>query len=151
MKSPAMVRGLDEESTRGVWGLSGIPTSGVKTPKGIQGSFAPQPSLDIVGDADGESQRVRSTTLPLSVASMIVFPVKTGCFGGIHNRSASEDKADTPIARSGDRYRAMPLYYGILMFAQGTAARWFRRTLRRIRAASRRSPLGGPMERYGSA
>src|SRR4029077_16940931 len=28
------------------------------------------------------------------------------------------DKAYTPIARSGDRYRAMPLYYGMLMFAQ---------------------------------
>jgi hypothetical protein len=38
--------------------------------------------------------------------------------GGIHNRHASDDKAYTPIARSGDRYRAMPLYYGMLMFAQ---------------------------------
>jgi hypothetical protein len=38
--------------------------------------------------------------------------------GGVHNRSASVDKAYTPIARSGDRYRAMPLYYGMLMFAQ---------------------------------
>lgn len=38
--------------------------------------------------------------------------------GGVHNRRASEDKAYTPIARSGDRYRAMPLYYGMLMFAQ---------------------------------
>jgi hypothetical protein len=38
--------------------------------------------------------------------------------GGVHNRRPSEDKAYTPIARSGDRYRAMPLYYGILMFAQ---------------------------------
>jgi hypothetical protein len=37
--------------------------------------------------------------------------------GGVHNRRASEDKAYTPIARSGDRYRAMPLYYGMLMFA----------------------------------
>jgi hypothetical protein len=38
--------------------------------------------------------------------------------GGVHNRRASDDKAYTPIARSGDRYRAMPLYYGMLMFAQ---------------------------------
>jgi hypothetical protein len=37
--------------------------------------------------------------------------------GGVHNRRASEDKAYSPIARSGDRYRAMPLYYGMLMFA----------------------------------
>jgi hypothetical protein len=38
--------------------------------------------------------------------------------GGVHNRRGSDDKAYTPIARSGDRYRAMPLYYGMLMFAQ---------------------------------
>jgi hypothetical protein len=38
--------------------------------------------------------------------------------GGVHNRRASDDKAYTPIARSGDRYRAMPLYYSMLMFAQ---------------------------------
>jgi hypothetical protein len=38
--------------------------------------------------------------------------------GGVHNRRASENKAYTPIARDGHRYRAMPLYYGILMFAQ---------------------------------
>ncbi|PWT88941.1 MAG: hypothetical protein C5B56_07945 [Proteobacteria bacterium] len=38
--------------------------------------------------------------------------------GGVHNRRASENKAYTPIARDGDRYRATPLYYGILMFAQ---------------------------------
>jgi hypothetical protein len=38
--------------------------------------------------------------------------------GGVHNHRASENKAYTPIARNGDRYRAMPLYYGILMFAQ---------------------------------
>ena len=37
--------------------------------------------------------------------------------GGVHNRRASEDKAYAPIARSGDRYRATPLYYGMLMFA----------------------------------
>jgi hypothetical protein len=37
--------------------------------------------------------------------------------GGVHNRRASSDKAYTPIARSGDRYRAMPLYYSMLMFA----------------------------------
>jgi hypothetical protein len=37
---------------------------------------------------------------------------------GVHNRRASEDKAYTPIARSGDHYRAMPLYYSMLMFAQ---------------------------------
>jgi hypothetical protein len=30
----------------------------------------------------------------------------------------SDDKAYTPIARNGDRFRAMPLYYGMLMFAQ---------------------------------
>jgi hypothetical protein len=38
--------------------------------------------------------------------------------GGFHNRRSSDDKAYTPIARSGGRYRAMPLYYGMLMFAQ---------------------------------
>jgi hypothetical protein len=38
--------------------------------------------------------------------------------GGDHNRRASDDKAYTPIARSGDRYRATPLYYSMLMFAQ---------------------------------
>jgi hypothetical protein len=38
--------------------------------------------------------------------------------GGVHNRRASDDKAYTPIGRSGDHYRAMPLYYGMLMFAQ---------------------------------
>jgi hypothetical protein len=38
--------------------------------------------------------------------------------GGVHNRRASDDKAYTPIARSGDRYRARPLYYSMLMFAQ---------------------------------
>jgi hypothetical protein len=37
--------------------------------------------------------------------------------GGVHNRRASEDKAYTPIAPSDDRYHAMPLYYGMLMFA----------------------------------
>jgi hypothetical protein len=37
--------------------------------------------------------------------------------GGVNNHRASDDKAYTPIARSG-RYRAMPLYYGMLMFAQ---------------------------------
>jgi hypothetical protein len=36
--------------------------------------------------------------------------------GGVHNRRASDDKAYTPIARSGDRYRATPL--SMLMFAQ---------------------------------
>jgi hypothetical protein len=40
--------------------------------------------------------------------------------GGVHNRRASEEKAYTPIARSGDRYRAMPLYYSMLMFAQAS-------------------------------
>jgi hypothetical protein len=38
--------------------------------------------------------------------------------GGVHNRRASDDKAYTPIARSGDRYRATPLYYSMLTFAQ---------------------------------
>ena len=38
--------------------------------------------------------------------------------GGVHNHRASDDKAYTPIARSGDRYRATPLYYSMLMFAQ---------------------------------
>jgi len=38
---------------------------------------------------------------------------------GVHNRRAGEDKAYTPIARSGGgRYQARPLYYGMLMFAQ---------------------------------
>jgi hypothetical protein len=37
--------------------------------------------------------------------------------GGIHNRRAEDDKAYTPIARSDGRYRAAPLYYGMLMFA----------------------------------
>jgi hypothetical protein len=40
--------------------------------------------------------------------------------GGVSNRRASDDKAYTPIARSGDRYRAMPLYYSMLMFAQAS-------------------------------
>ena len=39
-------------------------------------------------------------------------------FHGVHNHRASDDKAYTPIARSGDRYRATPLYYSMLMFAQ---------------------------------
>ena len=38
--------------------------------------------------------------------------------GGVHNRRASDDKAYTPIGRSGDRYRATPLYYSMLMFGQ---------------------------------
>jgi hypothetical protein len=39
--------------------------------------------------------------------------------GGVHNRRAGDDKAYTPIARSASGgYRAQPLYYGILMFAQ---------------------------------
>jgi hypothetical protein len=38
--------------------------------------------------------------------------------GGVHNLRESDDKAYTPIARSGDRYRAKPLYYSMLMFAQ---------------------------------
>jgi hypothetical protein len=38
--------------------------------------------------------------------------------GGIHSPRASDDKAYTPIARMGTRYRAAPLYYGMLMFAQ---------------------------------
>jgi hypothetical protein len=38
--------------------------------------------------------------------------------GGIHNRHASDDKAYTPIARSGDHYHATPLYFGMLMFTQ---------------------------------
>jgi hypothetical protein len=38
---------------------------------------------------------------------------------GVHNLRAGVDKAYTPIARSGGgRYRAAPLYYGMLMFAQ---------------------------------
>jgi hypothetical protein len=38
---------------------------------------------------------------------------------GVHNRDPDKDKAYTPIARRGDgRYRAAPLYYGMLMFAQ---------------------------------
>jgi hypothetical protein len=38
---------------------------------------------------------------------------------GVHNLRAGEDKAYTPIARSGGgRYRAAPLYYGMLAFAQ---------------------------------
>lgn len=39
--------------------------------------------------------------------------------GGVHNSRASDDKAYTPIARSGGgRYRAAPLYYSMLTFAQ---------------------------------
>ena len=38
--------------------------------------------------------------------------------GGIHSPRASDDKAYTPIARMGNRYRAATLYYGMLMFAQ---------------------------------
>jgi hypothetical protein len=38
---------------------------------------------------------------------------------GVHNRRSDADKAYTPIARGRDgRYRAQPLYYGMLMFAQ---------------------------------
>jgi hypothetical protein len=38
---------------------------------------------------------------------------------GVHNRRPGEDKAYTPIARSsGGRYRATPVYYGMLAFAQ---------------------------------
>jgi hypothetical protein len=38
---------------------------------------------------------------------------------GVHNRRSDADKAYTPIARDRDgRYRAQPLYYGMLMFAQ---------------------------------
>jgi len=38
---------------------------------------------------------------------------------GVHNRRPDQDKAYTPIARSGDRHhRATPLYYGMLAFAQ---------------------------------
>jgi hypothetical protein len=39
---------------------------------------------------------------------------------GVHNRRSDADKAYTPIARDiGGRLRAQPLYYGMLMFAQG--------------------------------
>jgi hypothetical protein len=39
--------------------------------------------------------------------------------GGVHNVRTDADKAYTPIARGpGGRYRARPLYYGMLMFAQ---------------------------------
>jgi hypothetical protein len=38
---------------------------------------------------------------------------------GVHNLRPAQDKAYTPIARSGDgRYRAAPLYYAMLAFAQ---------------------------------
>ena len=38
---------------------------------------------------------------------------------GVHNLRPHEDKAYTPIARgAGGRYRAAPLYYGMLMFGQ---------------------------------
>src|SRR5262245_53631164 len=38
---------------------------------------------------------------------------------GVHNRRPGDDKAYTPIARGeGGRYRARPLYYAMLMFAQ---------------------------------
>jgi hypothetical protein len=38
---------------------------------------------------------------------------------GVHNRRPADDKAYTPIARGeGGRYRARPLYYTMLMFAQ---------------------------------
>jgi hypothetical protein len=38
---------------------------------------------------------------------------------GVHNRRPADDKAYTPIARGeGGRYRARPLYYAMLMFAQ---------------------------------
>jgi len=39
--------------------------------------------------------------------------------GGAHNLRPDQDKAYTPIARSGDsRYHAMPLYYSMAMFAR---------------------------------
>jgi hypothetical protein len=41
---------------------------------------------------------------------------------GVHNRRGAEDKAYTPIARAeAGRYRARPLYYGMLMFARAAA------------------------------
>jgi len=39
--------------------------------------------------------------------------------GGGHNLRPGSEKAYTPIARSDGRYRAAPLYYGILAFAHG--------------------------------
>jgi len=61
--------------------------------------------------------------------------------GGLHNRRASNDKAYTPIARSGARYRAMPLYYSMLMFAQVARGALVPAHLAPARATSRRSPL----------
>lgn len=43
---------------------------------------------------------------------------------GVDNFRPDEDKAYTPIARAGGgRYRATPLYYGLLMFAQAARGR----------------------------
>ncbi len=57
---------------------------------------------------------------------------------GVHNRRPAEDKAYTPIARDGaGRWRARPLYYGMLMFAQAA-----RGTLLPVRLAAQMRELG---------
>jgi hypothetical protein len=67
---------------------------------------------------------------------------------GIHNRQPEHDKAYTPIARStGGRYRAAPLFYGMLMFAQlrpGTIVpTYLAPASSELRAFAARGPDGG--------
>ena len=74
----------------------------------------------------GEGQPGVSDTLGAAVWALeLMFELAAAGAGGVnfhagvHNLRASEDKAYTPIARSGNgRYRAAPLYYGMLAFAQ---------------------------------
>ena len=66
---------------------------------------------------------------------------------GVHNRRADLDKAYTPIARSANGYRAAPLYYGILAFAQMGKGALVRARLAPentdLKAFAVRSPEGG--------
>src|SRR6516164_4072696 len=74
----------------------------------------------------GEGQPGVSDTLGAAVWALeLMFELAAAGAGGVnfhagvHNLRAGEDKAYTPIARSGNgRYRAAPLYYGMLAFAQ---------------------------------
>lgn len=67
--------------------------------------------------------------------------------GGAHNLRRGEDKAYTPIARGGDgHYRAMPLYYGMVMFARAARGALVPATLvpelDRLKAFAVRAPEG---------
>jgi hypothetical protein len=66
---------------------------------------------------------------------------------GVHNLRPADDKAYTPIARSqGGRYRAMPLYYGMLLFSQAARGVLVEVGLSRegdLKAFAARAPDGG--------